>query len=247
MQAPGSEKKKILIVDDDDLLRQVLANDFVRRGYDVDQACDGSQALELLGRQKFDLVISDVQMPRLSGVELLTQIRQRSEEIPVFMFVTGFSELTLEDAYHKGANALFSKPFNRKNFLKAVDGILLPSPEPPKEAAPWLSTDFEIEMMLKKTPQSVRGQMLNIGQGGMFVSLDTPQLPGVGETLDFKILFQQVSAIQITGQGIVRWVRGKSTSGPLPGCGIEFLNLDNNDIPEAAHLIEAFKPLNSET
>jgi len=246
MQTLGSVKKKILVVDDDELLRQLLANDFVRRGYDVTQAGDGAQALELLGRQKFDLVISDVKMPRLGGVELLTAIRRRPEEIPVFMFITGFSELTLEDAYHKGANALFSKPFNRKNFLKAVDGVLQPIPEPKHAPAPQLLTDFEVELTLKQSPQSVRGQMLNIGQGGMFVGMEAP-LPGIGNTLDFKILFQQVSSIQVTGHGIVRWLQDQPISGRLAGCGIEILNFDDSDNPEAARLIETFKPLISET
>ncbi len=241
MQTIDASRKKILIVDDDQLLRQVLANDFVRRGYDVVEAGDGSQALKCIEQEKVDLVISDVRMPKIGGVELLTTIRQQHGEIPVFMFITGFSELTLEDAYHKGASALFPKPFNRKNFLKAVEWVLLPTIEKWREPVPRLSTDFEIEMILAKTSRSINGQMLNIGQGGMFVSMESP-LPEVGETLEFKILFQQVSTIQLTGQGVVRWLRHQSTSGGLAGCGIEFLNLYENSVPEVIRLIEAFKP-----
>jgi len=234
--------KKILVVDDDELLRRVLVSDFARRGYEVCEAGDGAQALEWLARKSFDLVISDVKMPKMDGAELLTTIREIYQEVPVFIFVTGFTEMSLEEAYNKGACALFSKPFNRQNFLKAVEWNLLPTLERWKEPIPRLSTDFRIEMTLKNTNQTVQGQMLNIGRGGMFVSMEAP-FPAVGETLEFHIFFNHAAAIQLSGQGIIRWVRSQSSSGRSGGCGIEFLNFADNSMPEVIRLIETFKPL----
>jgi CheY-like chemotaxis protein/Tfp pilus assembly protein PilZ len=234
--------KKILIVDDDPIMRQVLRSDFTRRGFAVTEAGDGLQALEKLNEKVFDLIISDVRMPKFSGVELLNQVRKLYGELPIFMFVTGFSELSLEEAYAQGASALFPKPFNRQNFLRAIEWALLPKNEKSKESLPPLSTDFEIELYLKGSLEVVKGRMLNIGRGGMFVSMDS-SMPATGDTLEFKISFQQDAPLQLTGQGIVRWMRSQMSVGRPSGCGIEFLEFDRNCMPEVAKIIEAFKPL----
>jgi two-component system chemotaxis response regulator CheY len=234
--------KRLLIVDDDASLRQVLKTDFTKRGYEVTEACNGEEALEKLGENMVDLIISDVRMPKVDGVELLHEVRKQYGNLPVFMFITGFSEFSLDQAYAQGASALFPKPFNRKNFLDAITWALLPLEDRSQEPLPRLSTDFEIDFSLSTNGQNLSGRMLNIGSGGMFVSTDSV-LPKVGDKLDFTLLFKQDAPLQLKGQGVVRWVRSQPAPGRPSGYGVEFLKFDRNCTAEVIKIIDAFQPL----
>src|SRR5688572_3758155 len=94
--------------------------DFKRKGFKTLAAGNGVEALALLESNAVDLVISDIQMPGGNGVELLKQVRVRNAAIPVLLFITGFSDLTLEEAYALGADATLCKPFSRKELMDRV-------------------------------------------------------------------------------------------------------------------------------
>ena len=81
---------KILVVDDESSMRELLAILLQREGYQVEQAANGVAGLEKIIAGGFDLVISDIQMPKMTGIELLRQIRQREIEVTVMM-ITAFS------------------------------------------------------------------------------------------------------------------------------------------------------------
>jgi CheY-like chemotaxis protein len=239
---PQKPQKRVLIVDDDAFLRAVIARDLIRCNWDVTEAGDGAQALEQVRLNHFDLVVSDVRMPKVNGIELLAAIRKGNVDLPVFMFVSGFSELSLEEAYSQGASGLFSKPFDRKTFLSAVDWALLPAAERQRDLGARLSTDLSIEIVFKEFGRAQCGRMLNIGQGGMFVGLEGP-LPGVGKALEFQIELDQATPSRVSGEGIVRWSRDRTLPGLPMGCGIEFLNFTKNSLPEVISLIETFYPV----
>lgn len=104
-------KNRILVVDDETSMRELLAIMLRREGYHVDEASDGGIALEKLQEAEFDLVISDIQMPRVNGIELLRNIREQSIDV-VVMMITAFS--TTEQAVEAmklGAYDYITKPF----------------------------------------------------------------------------------------------------------------------------------------
>jgi DNA-binding NtrC family response regulator len=105
-------KPKILVVDDDEDMRFTLQEVMSREGYQVVPAGDGIEALEKNQETEFDLVILDVKMPRLDGIETLRQLRENNPELTVIM-VTAFGtrDLALE-AIQLGAYDYFSKPFD---------------------------------------------------------------------------------------------------------------------------------------
>ena len=78
------EKKTILIADDEVRMRRVLCDYLHTKGYEVLEAADGVQAVELAERKKVDLVLLDVMMPRMDGFEACRRIRQRSD-VPILM------------------------------------------------------------------------------------------------------------------------------------------------------------------
>ena len=97
------EKKKILVVDDNELFRESIADTLVRQGYDVTQAPDGAHALELVPKNRFDLVVSDMKMPGMSGIQLLEKIKQIDADLP-FLIITAFGAVeTAVEAMKKGA------------------------------------------------------------------------------------------------------------------------------------------------
>ncbi len=115
---------RILIADDEASMRDVLSIMLQREGYVVDVAADGSQAVRALQENGYDLVISDVQMPRMDGRALLSYLRERSPETVVIM-ITAFSttEQAVE-AMKQGAYDYITKPFKNEEIRLVVKNAL---------------------------------------------------------------------------------------------------------------------------
>ena len=104
---------RVLLVDDDESLLGVLRHNLEQRGYDVEVARDGLQALRILRRDRhFDAVVTDILMPECDGLELLTAIRKQFPELKVIVTSAPGNELFLDSAQVLGAHALLEKPFD---------------------------------------------------------------------------------------------------------------------------------------
>ncbi|MCP4147769.1 MAG: sigma-54-dependent Fis family transcriptional regulator [bacterium] len=106
------EQIKILIIDDDPSIRNMLAIVLKRSGYTVTVADNGMAALERLKKELFDLIISDIKMPNISGIELLKKIKSINKEIPVIMITAYASANDAVEAMKLGAEDYVTKPFN---------------------------------------------------------------------------------------------------------------------------------------
>lgn len=105
---------KILIVDDDAVLNESLVYLVRRTGAEVLQAFDAHQALEIIRHAEIDVVISDVNMPGMNGIELLKEIKQYDRDISV-LIMSGTVDAELEvEALRNGAFCVLSKPFSDK-------------------------------------------------------------------------------------------------------------------------------------
>lgn len=115
------KNKKILIVDDEPMLREILAFDLEYLGAEVFEAAKVDDALELLEQNEIDLVISDIKMPEKDGVQLLKAMRAgRHLKIPVIL-ITGFADYSEEDLFSFGANEVYNKPFDMDELVKSVE------------------------------------------------------------------------------------------------------------------------------
>lgn len=104
-------KAKILVVDDEESIREFLEIMLKKEGYEVTLAEDGLKAKEMVQKKSFDMIISDLQMPNMTGIELLKYIRQNYPEI-VFMMITAFGTTeTAVEAMKMGAYDYLTKPF----------------------------------------------------------------------------------------------------------------------------------------
>lgn len=217
----------LLIVDDEAPLRKALVFDFKRKGFRVLEADNGKNAFELIKSQKIDVILTDVRMPNGDGVELLDKVKALNPELPVVMFITGYSDISIEDAHDKGADAIFTKPFDRKALMAAVLRAISTKEENwGAKISENIEVDFKIELKLPELNLSAEGRVLNIGRGGMFVALEG-NFPMVMTKTTFSIYFNQGEIKTIEGAGVVRWIRTQASSFQRQGCGIEFEYLDD--------------------
>lgn len=118
---------RILVIDDDPVVRGMLAEMLRREGYDVDEAEDGRAGMRRFREQPATLVITDVVMPEQEGLETLMQLRQASPTVKVIAISGGGRvgpESYLNSARTLGANAVMAKPFGREALLDAVTKVL---------------------------------------------------------------------------------------------------------------------------
>jgi DNA-binding response OmpR family regulator len=115
-----SSVSKILIVEDDQLSRKAVGLFLSEEGYDVCQTSDGAEAISVLQTTRFDLVLADIMMPRVDGVELLVQMRRIAPETAVVL-MTGYYA---GDGEMIGADGFIAKPFLFKDLLYKIKQVL---------------------------------------------------------------------------------------------------------------------------
>jgi two-component system response regulator CpxR len=114
---------KILIIDDDTELSTMLAEFLVPENLAVSASPTGEDGLELLGRERFDLVILDIMMPGMNGIDVLKTLR-RTSEVPVIMLTARGDDIDRILGLEFGADDYVSKPFNPRELLARIKAIL---------------------------------------------------------------------------------------------------------------------------
>lgn len=116
-------EETILLVDDDAALLEVTSIVLMSEGYDVVTAEDGVAALRVLDQGNYDLVVLDVMMPKLSGFEVLKEIREKSD-VPVVLLTAKSQSVDKVVGLELGADDYITKPFDTKEFLARIKAIL---------------------------------------------------------------------------------------------------------------------------
>lgn len=120
--------QKVLIVDDDAITRQMLTDFIENYGFKVFQANDGFEALEIQNNEQVDLVITDLIMPNMEGLEFIVALRSKFPDVKIIA-ISGrgnfLSGSYLEMALGLGANKTLNKPIDRNMLLAKVDDLLV--------------------------------------------------------------------------------------------------------------------------
>lgn len=114
----------ILLVEDDVNLQTVLADYLRSKDYVVEQASNGAEAWDLIMIKHYDLVISDIMMPKTNGYELLKLIRQKSEKLPVIMLSAKTNRDDIIRAYELGCDDYVTKPFSMDILICKIDAVV---------------------------------------------------------------------------------------------------------------------------
>ncbi len=115
---------KILVVDDQDMMRDSLAATLVREGHEVIAATDGATAVARLNNGRFDLMITDLKMPKMTGIELLAEAKKLRPEMPVVLMTAFATVQTAVEAMKLGAYDYIQKPFDGEEIKHLVDRTL---------------------------------------------------------------------------------------------------------------------------
>jgi DNA-binding response OmpR family regulator len=117
-------RRRILIVEDDRTLRQALTFNLEREGYEVRGAVDGQQALDWARNDAFDLVLLDVMLPGMSGIEVLRVLRSEGVGTPVIVLSAKGDEIDRVVGLKIGADDYVAKPFSRPELLARIEAVL---------------------------------------------------------------------------------------------------------------------------
>jgi two-component system chemotaxis response regulator CheY len=123
------ERKSLLVVDDSATFRQLLCMSLTRlEGIapgDITQACDGVDALTKLQARDYDLVLTDVMMPNMTGLELVARVRSElQKKVPIVIISTKGEEAFVEEGMKNGANCYLLKPISLPRLREVVSGLL---------------------------------------------------------------------------------------------------------------------------
>lgn len=122
----NAQTKRILIVDDEEVIRELAKDLLENKGYQVLTAPDGRKGVEIAKSQKPDLIIMDVNMPRLNGFQALHEIKKdkKTMSIPVFMLTTRNSEDDMRQGMEEYADKYLPKPFTPQKLLQEIEETL---------------------------------------------------------------------------------------------------------------------------
>lgn len=118
------EGKKILLVEDEKHLAKGLSFNLKKEGYKVTLAEDGVAALDCLGKDEFDMMILDLMLPKMSGLEVIKKVRETNIRFPVLMLTAKSTDEDRTLGFEAGADDYLTKPFHLPELLLRVKGIL---------------------------------------------------------------------------------------------------------------------------
>lgn len=118
--------KKILIVDDSESIRELLSFTLESAGYAVEKGSDGVEGFDLLKSRGADMIITDLNMPNMDGIQLIKEIRSQEQycALPIIMLTTESQASKKEEARNAGATGWIVKPFVQEKLLEVVKKVL---------------------------------------------------------------------------------------------------------------------------
>ena len=207
--------KTLLVVDDEVDLRDIVSSELEFMGARVFQAENVLAAQQVLQKEKIDLIVSDIRMPGGTGIDLLDHVKAKDVNVPPVILITGFADITTEDAFNKGAEALLNKPFKLDDLIKMVT----------RYTSPFTERFYEERHPAPKTIKPI-GE-LKIGRGGFSALIETTKKIDIGEHVNFEFEFQNK---KFSGEAVCRWFKLTDQGSNKATVGLEFMHLNDNSL-----------------
>lgn len=218
--------KTLLVVDDEVDLRDIIASEMEFMGATVHQAGNITAAKEMLKNHQIDLIVSDIRMPGGTGIDLLDYVKSFNSNNPPMILITGFADITLEDALNKGAESLLSKPFKLDDLIKTAARFTQPTENrfSDNDEKPVQDLDVELEEDLET---SMKNRDFLIGRGGVAVVLGTQRKKiHINEVINLNLKFKDRP---LNGVAICRWIKVHE-GGLKAAVGLEFIKLTGTNL-----------------
>ena len=234
---------KILVVDDEQDLREILQSEFEFEGATVYSAENGVKAFEIFQNEKIDIVVSDIRMPGGNGIDLLDKIKAINASLPLVLFMTGFSDLKLEDAYEKGADAIFSKPFKIQDIIEKCQRAILPPEERFNRVVENSESIQSLSQVHEAFSEALESGKIQLGRGGFFIQ-DEKNGNRIKEGLcHIQLQFKSGPISTLDLIGVVVWKREEPKDPYFSGFGVEFFSLEKQDCERIFKEIHSAKVL----
>lgn len=117
---------KILLAEDENVLRMLIGDTLEDEGYELDIACDGEEALQKIGQNEYDLIILDYMMPKMTGLDVLNAVRKmpQKQNDKILILSAKSQHAEQEKMKEAGANEFMAKPFSPMELVRKVEDML---------------------------------------------------------------------------------------------------------------------------
>ncbi len=153
--------RRILLVDDEPLIVKGLKYSLEQEGYETDSAADGEEALNKFFAGKYDLILLDVMLPKLDGIEVCQRIREKSY-VPIIMLTAKGEDMDKILGFEYGADDYMTKPFNILEVKARIKSILRRASYQMQEAAPQVMIVRDMVMNLDNRSVAIDGRDVNL-------------------------------------------------------------------------------------
>ena len=194
------------------------------------------EAFSIWRRESLDLLISDVRLNGGSGIDLARRLKAVPEPSPLVVFVTGYADLSNEEAYDVGACAILNKPINRGDLVRAVERFLRPLCDrwaTPVEVQP----KEHLRRHFASLESALTQREFSFGRGGIFVRGSESACEFL--PIRFEFSFDEGPMLRMDGCGISRWQRIVPLPSLPAGTGIEIVHIDDHARQRITELISS--------
>jgi len=205
---------KLLVVEDEVTLRDTLAYNLAKEGYEVSTSGDGAEALELAREDKFDLIVLDIMLPSLDGLSFC-RILRKEQATPIIMLTARGGEVDRIIGLESGADDYIVKPFSLGEFLARVRAVLRRTPSVALRSDRLESGDLSLDLAARRVSQAGREVKLSHKEFDLLAVL----VRNKGAVLSRDLLLEQVWGLDHIGDDRtvdvhVRWLREKIEANP---------------------------------
>lgn len=205
---------KLLVVEDEITLRDALAYNLTKEGYEVTQSSDGAEALEQARKEKFDLIVLDVMLPGLDGLSFC-RILRKEQATPIIMLTARGGEVDRIVGLESGADDYIVKPFSLGELLARVRAVLRRAPSTALRSDRLESGDLSLDLAARRVSLAGREVKLSHKEFDLLAAL----VRNKGAVLSRDLLVEQVWGYDHIGDDRtvdvhVRWLREKIEPNP---------------------------------
>ena len=224
------QNSTILVVDDEPMIRDILSEWIEFKGHRVLRAENGAEALRVVEANRVDLILSDIRMPVMDGVQMLKHLGTASNHIPSVIFVSGVTDIAPREAYDLGVEALLAKPFTDEQILGAIRRVLTSRAELWARPGPE-STGAPLTANFSTVDSAASNGRLVFGRGGFCLH---SAVTAAAQTLKRFVLNFEEQLLRLAGEGAVRWVEPAEQQ-----IGVEIMALEPGSLAQGLSLTTA--------
>jgi two-component system alkaline phosphatase synthesis response regulator PhoP len=153
--------ERVLVVDDEESIRKLVEYNLTQAGYEVTVAEDGLQALDMIHQQHVDMVVLDLMLPGIGGMELCKRLRQQQSKVPIIMLTARGEEIDRVLGLEMGADDYVTKPFSPRELVARVRAVLRRNPEESGEGGGFIEAG-PLRLDPEKYVVTVRGEVVDL-------------------------------------------------------------------------------------